>query len=129
MVNGETGGHMTATTMVGHRTKSSLEGRDAKVHGKPIKTAELLAQLEGCAYSARGSVHNPAAIRRTKRMVRNAFETQLKGLGFSFVEILTMCPTGWFMPTWEAPKYMEDTVTKYFIMGEYKVPKELQAAA
>ncbi len=129
MVNGETGGHMTATTMVGHKTKSTLEGRDAKIHGRPIKTAELLAQLEGCAYSARGSIHSPAAIKRTKRMVRHAFETQKAGLGFSFVEILTMCPTGWFMPTWEAPKFMEETMTKYFTLGEYKVPEQVKTAA
>lgn len=129
MVNGETGGHMTATTMVGHKTKSTLQGRDPEIHGKPIKTAELLAQLEGTAYSARGSVHSPVAIKRTKRMVRNAFEAQLKGLGFSFVEILTMCPTGWFMQTWEAPKFMEETMTKYFTLGEFKVPEGLLAAA
>ena len=30
-------------------------------------------------------------------MLRRAFETQLEGAGFSFVEILTMCPTGWFV--------------------------------
>ena len=28
-VFGETGGHMTATTVLGQRTKNSLEGRDA----------------------------------------------------------------------------------------------------
>ena len=129
MVNGETGGHMTATTMVGHKTKSTLQGRDAKVHGKPIKTAELLAQLEGTAYSARGSVHSPAAIIRTKRMVRKALHAQRDNLGFSFVEILTMCPTGWFMETWEAPQFMEDTMTKYFTLGEFKVTEAAEAAA
>ncbi|MBI3744892.1 MAG: hypothetical protein HY261_11500 [Chloroflexi bacterium] len=128
-VNGETGGHMTSTTLVGQKTKSTLEGRDPNVHGRPIKTAELLAQLDGTSYSARGSVHSPAAIKRTKRMIRNAFETQLAGTGFSFVEILTMCPTGWFMQTWEAPKWMEDTMTKYFTLGEFKVPEAVKSAA
>ena len=120
-VNGETGGHMTATTLVGQKTKSTLQGRDAAVHGGPMKTAELIAQLDGAAYSARGSVHSPVAINRTKRMIRRAFEAQEQKLGFSFVEILTMCPTGWFMEAWEAPKYMEDVMTKYFTLGEYKV--------
>ena len=119
-VNGETGGHMTATTIIGQKTKSTLEGRDPKIHGMPIKLAELIAQLDGTTYSARGSVHSPAAIKRTKKMVRAAFEAQLAGKGYSFVEILTMCPTGWFMQTWEAPQYIEDVVTKYFTLGEFK---------
>jgi 2-oxoglutarate ferredoxin oxidoreductase subunit beta len=35
-VFGETGGHMTATTVLGQRTKNTLEGRDAAAHGYPI---------------------------------------------------------------------------------------------
>ncbi len=128
-VNGETGGHMTATTLVGQKTKSTLSGRDADIHGGPIKTAELVAQLDGTAYSARGSVHSPVAIRRTKKMIRRAFEAQEMKLGFSFVEIMTMCPTGWFMETWEAPKYMEDVMTKYFTLGEWKVNPQLAEVA
>lgn len=126
-VNGETGGHMTAATIVGQKTKSTLQGRDAEEHGHPVKMAELLAQLDGTAYSARGSVHSPVAINRTKKMLRRAFETQLEGRGFSYIEIMTMCPTGWFMETWEAPQYMEDTLTKYFTLGEFKTPEPAAA--
>ena len=46
-VFGETGGHMTATSVLGQRTKNSLDGRDAAYHGYPIKIADLLAQLDG----------------------------------------------------------------------------------
>lgn len=126
-VNGETGGHMTAATMVGQKTKSTLQGRDAEIHGKPVKMAELLATLDGTAYSARGSIHNPVSIKRTKKMIRRAFEVQEQGIGFGFVEIMTMCPTGWFMETWEAPKYMEDVMTKYFTLGEFKTPEQMAA--
>jgi 2-oxoglutarate ferredoxin oxidoreductase subunit beta len=118
-VFGETGGHMTATTVLGQRTKNSLEGRDAGYHGYPILIGNLLAQLEGAAYVARGSVHNPAAVAQTKRMLRRAVETQLGG-GFSFVEVLTMCPTGWFIPTSEGPSYMEETLGSVHTMGELK---------
>ena len=55
-VFGETGGHMTATTTLGQRTKNSLEGRNAADHGYPIQMAALLAGLEGSAYVARGAV-------------------------------------------------------------------------
>src|SRR5262249_1770851 len=68
-----------------------------------------------------GSVHNAGAVARTKRMFRRAFETQLRGDGFSFVEVLTMCPTGWFIPTGEGPDYMHETLGEVHIMGELKV--------
>jgi 2-oxoglutarate/2-oxoacid ferredoxin oxidoreductase subunit beta len=119
-VFGETGGHMTATSVIGQRTKNTLEGRDAAYHGYPIRIGDLLAQLEGAAYVARGSVHSAGAVAKTKRMVRKAFEAQLRGDGFSFVEVLTMCPTGWFIPTIEGPEYMDDTLGQVHTMGELK---------
>ena len=57
-VFGETGGHITATTVLGQRTKNTLDGRDAEQHGYPILLSNLLAQLDGAAYVARGAVNN-----------------------------------------------------------------------
>jgi 2-oxoglutarate ferredoxin oxidoreductase subunit beta len=107
-VFGETGGHMTATTVVGQRTKTSLDGRDPERHGYPLRVAELLAGIDGSAYVARGAVNNAGSVARTKRMITRALESQIRGEGFSFVEILTMCPTGWFVETQEAPGYLDD---------------------
>jgi len=120
-VFGETGGHMTSTTVLGQRTKNTLDGRDAGYHGYPILIGDLLAQLEGAAYVARGSVHNAGAVARTKRMFKRAFQSQARGEGFTFVEVLTMCPTGWFIPTLEGPGYMNDTLGEVHVMGELKV--------
>ena len=120
-VFGETGGHMTATSVIGQRTKNTLDGRDAAYHGYPILIGDLIARLEGAAYVARGSVHNAGAVARTKRMFKRAFETQMRGGGFTFVEVLTMCPTGWFIPTSEGPDYMQATLGEVHIMGELKV--------
>ena len=120
-VFGETGGHMTATSVLGQRTKNSLDGRDAEYHGYPILIGDLIARLQGAAYVARWSVHNAGAVARTKRMFRRAFESQLRGDGFSFVEVLTMCPTGWFIPTGDGPDYMHETLGEVHIMGELKV--------
>ena len=119
-VFGETGGHMTATSVLGQRTKTSLEGRDPEYHGYPIVIGDLLARLEGAAYIARGSVQSAGAVARTKRMMRRAFESQLAGEGFSMVEVLTMCPTGWFVPTAEGPTYMDETLGQVHVMGELK---------
>ena len=53
-------------------------------------------------------------------MITRAFEMQLAGAGFSFVEILTMCPTGWFIETQEAPDYLDDTMIDTFALGVLK---------
>jgi 2-oxoglutarate ferredoxin oxidoreductase subunit beta len=120
-VFGETGGHMTATSVLGQRTKNSLDGRDAAYHGHPILIGDLVARLQGAAYVARGSVHNAGAVARTKRMFKRAFEIQDRGEGFTFVEVLTMCPTGWFVPTLDGPDYMNETLGEVHVMGELKV--------
>ena len=119
-VFGETGGHMTATTVLGQRTKNTLEGRDAAQHGYPIPIADLIACLDGAAYVARGAVNNAGTVARTRRMLRRAFEVQMAGAGFTFVEILTMCPTGWFLETTEAPDYFEDNLAEVHRVGVLK---------
>jgi 2-oxoglutarate ferredoxin oxidoreductase subunit beta len=120
-VFGETGGHMTATTALGQRTKNSLEGRQADYHGYPIAIVDLLAPLGGVAYLARGSVSDAKGAVRTKAMLRKAFESQLSGEGFSLVEVLTMCPTGWFVPTAEGPGYLEQVLEPDDGTGEFVV--------
>ena len=121
-VFGDTGGHLTATTVVGQRTKTSLEGRDPALHGRPIDIGRLLSQIEGAAYVARGAVSAPGLIARTKRMVRRALELQTGGAGFTFVEVLTMCPTGWFVSTPEGTDYLEDVLVAQYGLGELKTP-------
>ena len=49
------------------------------------------------ATSVRRSLHDPKNIRLAKKAIRMAFETQLRGLGFSMVELLSTCPTNWGM--------------------------------
>jgi 2-oxoglutarate ferredoxin oxidoreductase subunit beta len=118
-VFGETGGHITATTVLGQRTKNTLDGRDAKEHGYPIRLSNLLAQLEGASYVARCAVNTAGNVSRAKRMITRALEVQQAG-GFSFVEILTMCPTGWFIETQEAPSYLADNLAAVHTIGVLK---------
>ena len=119
-VFGETGGHLTATTVLGQRTKNTLEGRNAKDHGYPILLSNLLAQLEGATYVARAAVNTAGNVSKTKRMITKALEVQQRGEGFSFVEILTMCPTGWFIETQEAPDYLTDNLAAVHSIGVLK---------
>src|SRR5512136_3435600 len=77
---GMTGGQMAPTTMVGQKTSTTPYGRDFRGDGYPIRMAELLAGLEGTAYSARVAVSTPAQIRKAKEAVRKAFEMQINGM-------------------------------------------------
>lgn len=123
---GETGGHMTATSVIGQKTKSTLDGRDPVRHGYPIRLPEMLVGLEGAAYVARGTVHTPVGVKRTKKLLRAALETQRRGLGFSLVEIVTMCPTGWFVSPSEGPRFQEERLLPVFQVGELKRPADLK---
>lgn len=113
-VFGETGGHATSTTVLGQRTKTTPGGRDVATHGHPIKISELVAQLDGVAYVARGAVNTPAGVKWTKQILRDAFQAQLERRGLSFVEILTMCPTDWFIPPDAGPNWLDENLKSVY---------------
>ena len=118
---GMTGGQMAPTTLPGQKTTSSPNGRDVESQGYPIRTSELLATLDGAGYVVRRSLHDPKNIRMAKKAIRMAFETQLRGLGFSMVELLSICPTNWGMTPVESMKWLEDRMIPYYPIGDYKV--------
>jgi len=122
-VYGMTGGQMAPTTLLGQKTTTSPYGRSSRREGYPIKIAEMLATLDGAAYIARVSTHNPKEIMRAKKALRKAFETQLKGLGFSLVEFLSQCPTNWRLSPSEAVKWVGEKMIAYYPLGEFKAPE------
>ena len=94
---GMTGGQLGPTTILGQVTTTSPKGRNLEYYGYPIKIAEHIAQCDGTAYCARVSLDTVANIKKAKQAIKKAFEVQIKGLGFGFVEILSTCPTNWKM--------------------------------
>lgn len=123
-VFGDTGGQQTATTVIGQRTKTSLDGRDPERHGYPIRIADIVTGLDGVGYVARGAVGSAREVMRTKRMIRAALESQLAGEGLSLVEILTMCPTGWFVTAPDGPEYLEQSMERAYPLGELRVRRQ-----
>jgi len=117
---GMTGGQLAPTTLPGQVTTTSPAGRDVTRTGYPIRMVEMLATLDGPAYLARVSVHNPAQVVKAGRAIRRAFEAQLQGLGFALVEVLSSCPTNWGMNPEQALKWLEKNMLPYFPVGEYK---------
>jgi 2-oxoglutarate ferredoxin oxidoreductase subunit beta len=126
-IYGMTGGQMAPTTLPGMKTTSSPAGRDVELTGYPIRMAEILATMEGAGFVARRSLHNPANIRKSKKAIRLAFETQQRGLGFSIVELLSSCPTNWKVTPIEALKFVGEQMVPVFPLGDYKVIPEIAA--
>jgi 2-oxoglutarate ferredoxin oxidoreductase subunit beta len=119
-IYGMTGGQMAPTTLIGQVTTTSPQGRTAKEMGYPIRVCELLATLPGSAYLARVSVHDPAHVHQAARSIRKAFLTQLAGLGFSLVEVLSSCPVNWSMDPSAALDWIATTMVEYYPLGEFK---------
>jgi 2-oxoglutarate ferredoxin oxidoreductase subunit beta len=118
---GMTGGQMAPTTLPGMKTTSSPNGRDVENMGYPIRASEMLATQEGASYIVRRSLHDAKNIRKAKIAIRTAFETQVRGLGFSMVELLSTCPTNWHLTPFEATSWLEENMIPYFPLGDYKV--------
>ncbi|MFC1485161.1 thiamine pyrophosphate-dependent enzyme [bacterium] len=116
---GMTGGQMAPTTLEGQVTTTTTQGR-TKADGYPLKVCELLSNLEGVTYLERVTVNNPKNILLTKKAMKKALEYQMKGYGFSLVEILAMCPTGWRMNPLDATNHIDTTLIKTFPLGVYK---------
>ena len=123
---GMTGGQMAPTTLPGQKTTSSPYGRDVEQMGFPIRTAELLATLDGAGYVVRRSLHDPKNIRLAKKAIRLAFETQVRGLGFSMVELLSTCPTNWGMKPVDALDWLEEHMIPAYPLEDFKVSSPLK---
>jgi 2-oxoglutarate ferredoxin oxidoreductase subunit beta len=122
---GMTGGQMSPTTLPGQKTTSSPAGRDIEDTGYPIRTAEMLATLDGAGYIVRRSLHDPKNIRKAKKAIRMAFETQERGLGFSMVELLSTCPTNWGRNPIQSLQWIEEHMIPYFPLEDFKVSPNL----
>jgi 2-oxoglutarate ferredoxin oxidoreductase subunit beta len=119
-IYGMTGGQQAPTTMPGQKTTTTPYGRDTKVAGYPIKVCEMLAALDGPVYLERVTVHKAPGVLKTKKAIKKAFKSQIDGLGFSLVEILSPCPTGWGLTPVKACKYVEEEMIPYYPLGVYK---------
>ncbi len=124
-IYGMTGGQMAPTTLAGMKSSTTPYGRDTRLMGNPIKMTELIAYLPGTYYVSRQAVHTPLSVRKAKKAVRKAFETQKLNKGLSFVEIVSNCNSGWKMTPVEANKWMEQNMFPFYPLGDIKVDGEI----
>jgi len=119
-VYGMTGGQMAPTTMPGQRTATTPHGRDPATTGMPIRVCELLAVLDSPYLLARTALDSPAGVRKTKRLLKQAFVNQIEGKGFSLVEVLSPCPTYWRMDQVAAVDFVREKMSQAFPLGVYR---------
>ncbi len=121
-IYGMTGGQMAPTTMPGQRTTTSPQGRDTATTGYPLRVAELLAGLHTPAFIARGSAHDGKHSLQVKKLIRRAFECQRDDECFSFVEVLSTCPTNWGLSPKESEEWVESDMIPAYPLGVLKEP-------
>lgn len=117
---GMTGGQLGPTTIMGQKTTTSPMGRFKDTYGYPIKIAEHIALCEGTAFSARVALDSISHINQAKQALKKAFQVQLDGLGYGFVEILSTCPTNWKMTPEQAHERVREELIPVFPLGVFK---------
>ncbi len=119
-IYGMTGGQMAPTTPVGQRTTTSPYGRTLTNEGYPMRVCELLSSLEAPVYIERVALTDPKHHMKARKAVRRALQCQIEGRGFSLVEVLSSCPTGWKVAPEEAIHWVEKNLMPLFPLKVYK---------
>ena len=119
-IYGMTGGQMAPTTLIGQKATTCQSGRTVEQAGMPMRVAELLSTLDGCVYAERVCVTDIPHLNKAKKALKKAFEKQMAGEGFTFVEVLAACPTNWGMDTLEANKWLMENMAAYYPLGVIK---------
>ena len=102
------------------KTATCPYGRDPKIHGFPLKMANIAAQLDGTCYVTRQAVDTVAHIRKAKKALRKAFENSMQGKGANLVEFVSTCNSGWKMSPDAANKWMEEHMASFYPLGDLK---------
>ncbi len=119
-IYGMTGGQMAPTTLIGQKATTCQNGRTVKQAGMPIRMSEMLATLDGLVYAERVCVTDIPHLLKAKKAIRKAFERQMNGDGFTFVEVLSACPTNWGMAPVNANRWLMENMAAYYPLGVVK---------
>lgn len=119
-IYGMTGGQMAPTSLLGMKTTTSPTGRIAGNDGFPVRVSELLSSLEGPTYIERVALYDNKSRAKARKAIRKALQNQIEGRGFSLVEVLSPCPTGWGVTPVESLKWVEENLLPNFPLGVFK---------
>ncbi len=116
-IYGMTGGQLAPTTPVGAVSTTSPYGRSIWNEGYPLHVVETLASLEAPVYLERVALGNAKQVMQAAKAIRRGLENQVKGLGFSLIEVLSPCPTIWNETPVEAQKRVREELAKIYPLG------------
>ena len=116
-IYGMTGGQMAPTTLVGQTSTTTPWGRRPSNEGYPLHVAEMLATLQAPVYIERVSLSDNKNVMKARKAIRRALQLQSEHAGFSFVEILSPCPTIWKMSPTEARTWIAQRMESVFPLG------------
>jgi len=124
-IYGMTGGQMAPTTLIEQQTTTSPYGRTASNEGYPMRVCELLNSLEAPTYLERCALDDTKHILKTRAAIRKAIKNQIEGKGFSLVEVLSPCPTGWKLDPVDSRKWVTEAMMKVFPIGVYRDKRDV----
>jgi 2-oxoisovalerate ferredoxin oxidoreductase beta subunit len=114
-----TGGQAAPTTLIGQKSSTTPEGRSPVTEGYPMHVSELLSTLQGPVYIERVGLGDNKQIAQANRAIKRAVDNQVKGLGFSLIEVLSPCPTIWKMNPVDAQHWVRDVMEMTYPLGVY----------
>lgn len=127
-IYGMTGGQMAPTTLLGMKTTTTPTGRSVRNEGYPLRVCELLATLDAPAYLERVAITDAKNVMSARKAIRKAIQYQIEGRGFSLVELLSTCPTGWKLTPTDSKKWMIENMFPVFPLGVFRDKKEAVAS-
>jgi len=119
-IYGMTGGQMAPTTLIGQKTTTTPYGRTLQNEGYPIRMAEIIASLESPVYVERVMMADVRSKNAARKAVRRGIKNQIEKKGFSFIEVLSTCPTGWKMTAPQSEEWIKSTLMQNFPLGVFK---------
>lgn len=119
-IYGMTGGQMAPTTLVGQVATTAPKGRDPVLQGWPINVCEMLSALKGAKYLERVAVDSAQHVMAAKKAIKKAFDNQVKGVGFSLVEVLSQCPTNWGADPLKSLEFVRTKMMTQYPLGVFK---------
>lgn len=125
-IYGMTGGQMAPTTLLGQKSTTGVNGRKKEISGMPLRVSEMLATIDGAVFVERVALDTPANVRKAKKAIQKAFFVQQKRLGFSFVEILSTCPTNWGLTPAQSQEFITNQMIPYYPLGNLRSPEEVR---
>lgn len=126
-IYGMTGGQMAPTTLMDMKTTTTPYGRHAENEGYPLRVSELLSTLQAPVYIERCTLEDSKSIMKTRKAIRKALELQIANKGFSLIEVLSPCPTGWKLEPMESREWITKNMIDVFPPNVYKDQSDVAA--